>query len=232
MRSQFLLIGFLVVSKLSAQPLLDSYATSGNYFSFQPLALFESPTAVGIGFGSRLSKRSEIFHSIDYLTPNPLFPEHRAITSGFRSITQYRYHFLRPMRPLIKRRFAKSEKKRRYESFMAVEFRFKKYNLSGTANFINQALQDTLFNHPYQAKANVLGGAILFGAAYGLGDGGRCKIEVTLGIGHKQRTVRFKDIPENYKVSDLNPRMFSLNLYESLGSPYLPFAIRLRYRIG
>lgn len=200
------------------------------YFSFNPLGLIEPQIAVGLGFGSRFSSRSEYIGELSYLNKNPLYNESINSFKGFRWIAQYRYHFLQNWKYL---RIRSKERAARLDPFIGFEFRLKRFQFSDKASFINHNTSDTLSNFLYTASATSLGGAIVFGHTYPVGTNGKWKIEVTAGFGVKQKLVNIESPSSGYEVIDL--RGYALappDHYKSVSSPYIPFAIRLRYVIN
>lgn len=199
-------------------------------FTFQPLALAEPPMAIGFGYSRKWTKRSEVFTELSYLTSNPLFPDMNQDLQGLRFLLQYRYHFT----SLVKPRAILWRQTGNHLSFVAIEFRLKNYLISGTENFVNPQLADTIFSKSYQAQAIVVGGAILIGEVYNLSANGKLQLETSIGLGAKQKFVRFKNVPTGYQVMEpgIKEWAFVPKIYEAGNTVYLPFAIRLRYRIG
>lgn len=208
---------------------LPNYQTE-KYFSFNPLALAEPQMAVGAGYGFRWTKRSELFTELSLLSDNPFYKNFDNNLFGFRAITQYRYHFLRPwVQYGWFGRGIQSD-----GSFLSFEARVKNYWFSGTESFINQQTNDTLSLHPYRANATVLGGAILLGDVYDLSRNGKLRLEMSAGIGVKQKMVRMKNLPAGFQLWDKGVREWSFvpRIYDPYGFFYLPFAVRLQYKIS
>jgi hypothetical protein len=189
--------------------------------SFNPLALIEPQAAAGIGFSKSLTARSGYFTELSYIFKAPFYRGPSPITGGYRWLLQYRYRLMSASR---------------WWYFAAAEFRLKGYGFTGSDVFLNRLSNDTLYWYPYRANATSIGGALLLGTMFNLGKKGRWQMEMTAGMGAKQKIVNYKNLPDGYKLySDIDPPQRDnawvpeLNAEEAL--PYFPMAIRLRYRI-
>lgn len=202
------------------------------YITFNPLALAESPIAIGAGFGNRFSERSEYFAELAYTAKAPLYSDIVKSLNGIRFIGQYHYHFLQQWKPILNIGFNKNRGKN--DPFMAAEFRFKNFSFSDTRSLVNVTTLDTLYGFNYKANATVIGGAILFGGTYNLSSNGNLQLEISAGIGARQKGVKLKNAPAGYKIYHVPPREWGLvpKIYEERGMPYFPVAFRLRYIIN
>lgn len=214
-----------------------SFRGKETYLSFNLLSVTEPQLALGPSFGIRFTERSETFAEVAYIGKSPFYRndwKDFSYLHGARFILQYRYHFLQQWRPLINFGGASHRKKvnERQQPFIGIEFRYKPYRFSSKDNFINEATHDTLFNVPFTAQTNVLGGALIFGRTFNLSSDNRWKLELTAGIGGKQRLVKFKIPASGYKLyRDFIPKDGPIipKLQEETGTVYFPFAMRLRY---
>ena len=199
------------------------------YFSFNPFGLLEPQIAVGFGFGKRFSLRSEYFTELSYLNKNPLYNENINSFRGIRFLAQYRYHFLQRWESI---RLRSKEKIAKLNPFIGFEFRLKRFQFSDKANFVDQSTRDTLSNFLYTANATSLGGAVVFGHSYDVSGNGKWKIEISAGVGVKQKLVNIVNPTSGYTVMVLRKVDWGFpNKYESVSTPYFPFAIRLQYVI-
>jgi hypothetical protein len=209
------------------------FTETEKYFSFNPFALAEPQIAIGAGFGNRFSERSEYFTELSYIAKTPFYDYQANSLHGFRFLSQYRYHFFGTGKPLINLGLRK-ERKTKQNRFIGAEFRLKMYNFSGKNTFVNNISNDTLRSISYNANAISLGGAILFGRTYTISKSGNWKIEITSGIGAKQKLVNFKGNLKDYEI--IIQRRFDgwapPYIYEAVGMPYLPCSIRLKYIIN
>jgi hypothetical protein len=190
--------------------------------TFNPLSIAEPQAAAGLGFTNSITARSGYFTELSYIFKAPFYGGADPITGGCRWLLQYRYNLL---------------KKRRWDYFWGAEFRLKGYGFTGTNAFVNKAINDTLNKYNYKANATSVGGAVLFGAIFNLSKNSRWQMEMTFGIGAKQKLVKYKNLPEGYelyvppfyrKPDVLGPP----DINEAVGMPYLPLAIRVRYQIN
>jgi hypothetical protein len=216
------------------KPKIHKYSGNGKHFSFNPLGLAEPQIALGMGFGNHFSERSEYFAELSYIAKNPLYGDIIKSLHGMRLITQYRYHFLQPWRPIATWGLGFGKSRVRQNHFIAAEFRLKTYNFSDKNTFVNRATSDTLNNFLYKANALSIGGGIAFGSIYRIGKSGNWQIEATIGIGAKQKFVHYINKPDNYSINTVKGG-FGLKppqIYEAVGMPYVPCTIRLRYLIN
>ncbi len=235
-KSIFLLLAIFSFN-LNAQQIKDKsfrhrFTKTEKYFSFNPFGLAEPQIAIGAGFGNRFSERGEYFAELSYIAKTPFYDYQANSLHGFRFLSQYRYHFLGTGRPLINSGF-KMERNKKQNRFIGAEFRLKMYNFSGKNTFVNDTNSDTIRSISYNAKAISLGGAILFGSTYNISKSGNWKIEITAGIGAKQKFVNFRGVLKDYEII-INRKPDGLAppyIYEAVGMPYLPCCIRLKYMI-
>lgn len=233
----FLASNAALSQKIKSTILNNGFKPTGKYLCFNPLGLLEPQITIGFGAGTRITPRSEFFTEVAYLGRNPVYKyDELKFYHGVRLLMQYRYHFLQQWRPIINLgRFTEyqRERRRRNQFFMGVEFRIKPVNFSAYNNFENKTTAATLDKFQYKANSLSLGGAILFGETYRLSKNENWLLELTAGIGAKQKSVKYKNIPAGYSVI---PRViremdFIPRVDEPAGMPYLPATIRLRYLI-
>ncbi|MBP6025233.1 DUF3575 domain-containing protein [Ferruginibacter sp.] len=205
-----------------AQSKKNKTATQGldkgeKYFSFNPLGLGEPQMAIGAGFGCRFSKRSEYFTELSFLLKTPFYSYQANSLKGFRFLGQYRYHL-----------------RINTNRFIGAEFRLKMYDFTGTNTFVNNTSHDTLKSVSYNANAISLGGAIVFGNTYTISKNRKWKIEITAGIGAKQKLVSLKGALKDYEVI-IKRKLDGIAppyIFEAVGMPYIPCTIRLKYLIN
>lgn len=234
---QFFFAGMLLISlPLLSQPFHKKsnagYQGVEKYISLNFLSMAEPHFALGPSAGIRFSERSEVFAEAAYVG--------RGFTgtysdldrlSGARLIFQYRYHFLQQWRPLINLGMRSRSLRERHQPFVALEWRMKPLAFSGKATFVNESTADTLSGFSYRASSFTIGGALVFGSTFNLSSNERWKLEITAGIGAKQRSVKLKNVPAGYQSYSAVKREW---LYipppevETSGV-LLPIAIRLRY---
>jgi hypothetical protein len=234
-----LLLMLLVVGSAKPQPSQKSSKKEvfipEKYISFNPLSPAEPVFAMGPSFGNRFSPRSEYFTELAYVAKSPYYDYYDlGSLHGGRLIVQYRYHFLQRWQPLLKMiGMVNQERAARRNFFAGLEFRYKPYRFSSSRAFINEITHDTLQHFAYRAGAVSIGGAILFGGTLNLSKKRNWKLEITSGLGAKQKIIRYKNVPAGY----IYLRSFAKDgpiipaFDDEAGSPYIPFAFRLRYVI-
>lgn len=206
----------LMAQKPSKETLTKKSFTPTQYISFNPLGLAEPQMALGIGYGTWFSRKSEIFTEASYIL-NQWFYNDRPDFTGMRIIGQYKYH----------------QNAKHPSSFIGIDLRWKALNFSGKADFVQPVLKDTLHSFPFKARSNSPGAAFIFGQQFNISPKGKWYGDLIFGIGAKQRFVRYKNVEANYE------RIFydgGLGLSfpkedEEVVLPYFPFAFRICYRI-
>ena len=234
-----LLTGFLLYINCAAAQYKNRQRATGHaiqtakYFSFNPLSPAEPQFTLGIGFGNRFSARSEYFAELSYVAKNPVYGFEVDYLHGARFIAQYRYHFLHPWNPLLNTGLAKKRGLPRINLFIAPEFRIKPFSFAARRSFVRDSPADTLNNFLYKANAVAVCGAILLGSSYNISKNGKWQIELSAGIGARQKFVRYKNVPANYqsyfiRKIDIGPP----SIDEAVSMPYFPCCMRIRYVIN
>lgn len=178
----------------------------------------EPQAAIGIGLDNIITQRSGYFTEMSYIFKAPFYKAPDDITGGYRFIAQYRYYL---------------KWNKNWHYFLGPEFRIKQYGFKGIIPTIN-INTGSYKNLPYRANAFSIGGAFLAGLSFPLSKNKKWQGEMTLGIGAKQKFVKFKNIPEEYKINT-ETRHDGLRppaVYEAVGMPYFPIAIRLKYLLN
>ncbi|MBS1511750.1 MAG: hypothetical protein JST86_12965 [Bacteroidetes bacterium] len=217
---------------LFAQQVKDRMALHRPYVSFNPLGLIEPYAAIGLGLGNHLSNRSGYFTELSFVCNNYIYPKKADHLQGFKYLAQYRYYLMQSDHESLGPVKMHHKKYYPYHLFFGAEFRYKHYYFSDHTNFINAITKDTLSNFMYNAKADIWGGAIIFGGAFPLGKSNHWQLECTLGIGAKQKWVAIKNNPSGYEPETIKRiDVGTPAIWESVASPYLPWTIRLQYKL-
>jgi hypothetical protein len=225
----FIICQFISNGQTSTNKMLHTlFAKPVKYVSFNPLALTEPQMAIGIGFGNRFTERSEYFAELSYVTKTIFYNTDVDKLNGFRFLGQYRYHFLQL------KQTAHSFKRWKRQPFVALEFRLKNYLFPTKNTFVNYSILDTISNLQKNANAISIGGAILFGASYHISKNNKWKLDVTAGIGAKQKFVEYKNLSNNYETIRLRKpdALGPPKIYEEVGMPYFPIAVRIKHFIN
>lgn len=171
--------------------------------------------AIGAGIGYRLNERTEIWSETSLLT-NGLMMYVGPLT-GIRQIFQLK-------------RFIGSDG----HFFVAGEIRYKYFSYRDTADFSNPSINETIHNIPYHAYHTVFGAALQAGYRINLSKNGKFQVELTGGIGIKNKIIDRPGVPTGY-TEYVTPSV-DLNIYdfiESRGiSIYFPGSIRVIYPFG
>jgi hypothetical protein len=226
-----LFTSFVSFSQSKQSKIGKGYDEKEKYFSVNFFSIAEPQFAFGPSFGNRFSERSEYFLELAYVAKTPFYDWHSfEKLRGVRMILQYRYHFLQQWRPLINFGNGFRRMREKHQPFIGVEFRLKPISFTTTGNFINTTVNDTLYGYPFSANAFTCGGALIFGQTFNLSANEKWKLELTMGIGAKQRNVKLKTVPAGYKVLPRERVAFQTPLLqEETGGPLIPFAVRLRH---
>jgi Protein of unknown function (DUF3575) len=207
----------------------NQFIKSEKYLTFNPLAIAEPQMAIGVGFGNRFTVRSAYFAELSYITKSIFYNTDVEKLNGFRFLAQYRYHFFQNGKQ------AKISSRRvKRKPFIALEFRLKNYDFPTTATFVNYTTFDTISRIKTNVNATSIGGAILFGTSYNISKNNKWKLEVTAGIGAKQKTIHYKNVAKGYETIRQRKRdVFGPpEIYEEVGMPYFPIAFRIKYLIN
>ncbi len=199
-----------ILQKSSGRPLPVQRWT----LSFNPLGLLELPAAVGVGIGYRLSDKVEIGSETSLLRNGPL-PVGSSLT-GIRQIVQ------------LKRFMDKN-----HHFFLAGEIRYKSFSFLDSNDLINPVTRDTLSGIHYRTHISFVGAAFQFGTRLPLSTNGRFQLEITAGLGIKQKTIGRKGIPVEYQNLY---HSIDLNVWDLMYTPgttiYFPGSIRFVYTFG
>lgn len=118
--------------------------------------------------------------------------------------------------------------------FLAPEFRLKQYSFDDQLTLVNKATGAVLSNYEFPESQVLVGGAIVAGQQVILSKKNHLVLEITAGIGAKQRFIKRKQLPGGY---DYYPDMRGFGLaphyeYNNDGTPYFPAALRIIWMIN
>ncbi len=214
------MLPLLIVSFLFAQTKKEQLVSSPHnvYITFNPLGIAELQSTFGAGIHLPFNNRITFFTEIAAVFKNPVYKNPDDIKFGLRNITQFRYY---------------SKTRKRSTSFIALEARIKYYSFNNVRTFINEVIKDTLKQVSHTAVALSVGGGIVFGSRFPLSKNQKWQMELTAGIGVKNKSVFFRNINNNYSpeyvLGGSGMRIPAID--EPGGMPYLPCAIRICYLI-
>lgn len=181
-----------------------------------PLSLAESQLSLGPCVAYRFSERIELWAEASYIFANSYMPKEWKNMSGFRFILQPRY-------------FMGYNK----TFFIAPEFRIKNYSFNNRLEFVNTTTRDTLHNFAFREDQTLAGGALVFGKKYLVSAKHNINLELTFGIGSRQRNIKRKNVPAGYNYL-YGTRHYALApTYEDDRSqaPYFPLGVRFIWNL-
>lgn len=183
--------------------------------SFNAPGLLELQMAVGLGIGYQISSRWQAWVESSYLGQLYASPPETCI-GGVREIVAVKY-YLGPRQSL----------------FFAGEFRWKQVYYHDVRDFYNSALNTSLDSYTYKLENVIFGGAAWFGGRIRVSANHRWRLEPSIGLGFKSRTVYWHGVPPGYQYKEHG--LFSSNAWifspraEEVGLVYFPASVRVIY---
>jgi len=120
-----------------------------------------------------------------------------------------------------------------YALFFAGEFRWKQVYYHDVDNFGSITTSAELKNYTYQLENIIFGGALWFGGRIRISQNHRWRLEPSIGLGIKSRTVVWHGVPEGYQYSNgglEHDDTFSISpRYSTPGTIYMPASVRIFY---
>jgi len=120
-----------------------------------------------------------------------------------------------------------------YALFFAGEFRWKQVYYHDVDNFGSITTSAELKNYTYQLENIIFGGALWFGGRIRISQNHRWRLEPSIGLGIKSRTVVWHGVPEGYEYQtggDKHDDVFSTSpRYSTPGTIYVPASVRIFY---
>ncbi len=181
-----------------------------------PFSPGESMSSAGPCVAFRVSPRLELWGEGSFIFHNLYKINDWEKLKGYRLIFQPRY-------------FVGKER----SFFISPEFRFKQFSYTNSLPFVNKTTNDTLHSYSHRASQVLVGGAFVMGDQFVLSKRRNLFMEVTIGIGVKQRFISRKNIPGGYQYY-LQPGGFGLAPHynwNNNGTPYFPLGFRLIWRL-
>jgi hypothetical protein len=234
---RYLLLSFcflthgLLYSQVEKNRIKEKMDYREKYISLNTLSIAEPQFALGPSFGIRFTKRSEVFAEAAYVAQSPFYGINQYTKlRGARLLLEYRYMFSLHTWPFFS--WISPRKGNKSNTFIGVHGMMKPVTFNAKTDFVNNNSADTLQRYPFEANAVTFGAAIVFGGVINLSSDKKWKLELSVGVGGKDRKVRLKSIPDGYKLKeDLGRRewIYIAPLYEESSGVYTPVGIRLRY---
>lgn len=183
---------------------------------FNPLSPAESMSSIGPCVSYRVSPTLELWGETSFIFHNLYSDNSWKNLRGYRFIFQPRFY---------------TGKNKTF--FIAPEFRLKQYSYNNSLTFLNKTTADTLRNYPHKASQVLIGGAFILGSQFSLSSKHNFFIEITAGVGGKQRYIDRKNIPDGYKYY-VQPGGFGLAPHyewDNDGTAYFVFGFRLIWKL-
>ena len=199
-------------STASAQKKYDRWS-----IGFNPLSMGESMSSVGPCIAYRISPRVELWGETSFIFYNLYQLTNWQHLKGYRFIFQPRYY---------------TGEKRSF--FIAPEFRIKHFSYTTALDFINSAIPDTLRQYAHKSSQLLVGGALVLGKQLILSSRHHLFLEITAGVGAKQRYITRKNIPAGYEYK-ITLGGFGLQPHyewDNDGTPYFPVGFRLIWKLN
>lgn len=208
----FLLLLILSFSKLTAQSSAASWSAGVN-----PFGLFEPLSNIGPCAELRVSPAVGFWAEATYIFRGQYQLNDWQRVRGARFLFQPRFY-------LGKRRVF----------FIAPEFRLKRFNYSVGLDFVNAQTQDTLKNYAHRATQVQTGGGLVMGVRGWLSRRHQLMVELTGGLGAKNRQINRQGIPAGYEY-EYTWGGFGLKPHYELDNDvaiFIPCSIRLIWKLN
>ena len=116
--------------------------------------------------------------------------------------------------------------------FCAGEFRYKNVYFHDVNNFNDNVIDMAYYNYTYKIQDIVFGGAVWFGGQIRISNNHRWRLEPSIGLGIKGRTVVWHDVPDGWTYQKpVNRSALFPNPVRTPESAtiYLPATVRVFY---
>lgn len=182
-----------------------------------PFSVGESLSSLGPSVALRVSPGIELWSEGSFIFHN-LYD-----IAGWDHVKGYRFIFQPRLFMGTTRRF-----------FLAPELRIKSFSYGISLPFINESAQDTLDGYYHRANQFQIGGALVMGIRTVLSEKHRLFMDMTAGIGGRQRFIRRKGIPAGYSFTPTTGGWGLAPHYEwhMDGILYLPIGLRLTWLLS
>ena len=168
------------VAAWEKRPLFDVDKPKRWNLSFNAPGLLEPQLAIGVGVGYQVTNCLQIWLESSALGQFYQKPAQSCL-GGVREILALKF-FFGPRQVL----------------FFAGEFRWKQVYYHDVANFADQATLGDLKSYTYKLENIIFGGAAWFGGRIRISENHRWRLEPSIGMGFKGRTVEWHGVPEGF----------------------------------
>jgi hypothetical protein len=197
------------------RPLFDVDKPNRWSLSFNAPGLLEPQLAIGVGVGYQATNCIQIWLESSALGQFYQKPAQSCL-GGVREILALKF-FFGPRQVL----------------FFAGEFRWKQVYYHDVANFENPVTMADMKNYTYKLENIIFGGAAWFGARIRISENHRWRLEPSMGMGFKGRTVEWQGVPKGFGyehggIKSDNP--FSTSPRDAVPlTLYFPASVRVVY---
>jgi hypothetical protein len=197
------------------QPLLKADSPRRWSLSFNAPGLLELQMAIGVGVAYQVTNGWQIWLESSALCQFYQKPAQSCI-GGIREILAMKFYF-GPRQSL----------------FAAAEFRWKQVYYHDVENFASLTTSAELKNYTYTLENIIFGGAVWFGGRIKISQNHRWRLEPSIGLGIKSRTVVWHGVPKGYQYQtgglEYNDPISISPRYSTPGTIYFPASVRLVY---
>ena len=174
-------------------------------------------SSVGPSVSYRFSPRVELWSEASFIFKNLYANDYWKNLKGFRFIFQPRIYL-----------------NKTGTFFMTPEFRIKQFSYNSSLTFINKTTTDTLWDYSHESSQVLIGGGLVFGHQFALSKQHNFFMEITFGVGGKQRYIQRKNIPQGYQYYPETGGFGLRPHYEwnNDGTGYFPFGLRLFWKLN
>jgi hypothetical protein len=203
------------MSEWESRPLFDVDKPNRWSLSFNAPGLLEPQLAFGVGVGYQATNCLQIWLESSALGQFYLKPAQSCL-GGVREILALKFYF--GPRQIL---------------FFAGEFRWKQVYYHDVANFENPVTMGDMKNYTYKLENIIFGGAAWFGGRIRISENHRWRLEPSIGMGFKGRTVEWQGVPKGYGYehqSSISDNPFSTSPRDAVPlTLYFPASVRLVY---
>jgi hypothetical protein len=203
------------VAAWERRPLFDVDKPNRWSLSFNAPGLLEPQLAIGVGVGYQATNCIQIWLESSALGQFYQKPAESCL-GGVRETLAVKF-FFGPRQVL----------------FFAGEFRWKQVYYHDVANFENPVTMVDMKNYTYKLENIVFGGAAWFGGRIRISENHRWRVEPSIGMGFKGRTVEWHGVPKGFgyeRSGYFSDNPFSISPRDGVPlTLYFPASVRLVY---
>jgi hypothetical protein len=203
-----------LVDDWSKLPLTEADKPNKWNLSFNAFGLLEPQMAFGVGVGYQATNWLQIWLESSALGQFYQKPAQSCL-GGVREILALKFYF--GPRQCV---------------FFASEFRWKQVYYHDVANFSDNSTMGDLKNYTYKLEDIIFGGAVWFGGRIRISNNHRWRLEPSIGMGFKSRTVVWHGVPQGFGYEHTDSDIIPFSTSPRVSTPltfYLPATVRLVY---